>query len=59
MDDNSLRYTELMKEEVVEGEIYKAKMLEQMGTELEWAKEEGEQLRKKYNKLFHHNNNCE
>lgn len=46
-----------MKEEACEGEIYKGKMLEEMASELEQAKDEGEQLRKRYNKLYHQNNN--
>lgn len=56
---NVVTYQELMKEEAVEGEIYKEKMLEEMGRELELSKEDGEQLRKRYNKLFHENNNYE
>ena len=48
-----------MKEEAIEGQIYKQKMLEEMGHEFSLAKDDGEQLRKRYNKLFHENNNYE
>ena len=34
-------------------------MLEEMGHEFSLAKDDGEQLRKRYNKLFHENNNYE
>ncbi len=34
-------------------------MLEEMGRDLELSKDEGEQLRKKFNKLYHQNNNYE
>lgn len=34
-------------------------MIEEMERELEASKDEGEQLRKKYNKLYHDNNNYE
>ena len=50
---NLLSYEELMKEETIQGDIYKEKMLEEMGRELETAKEDGEQLRKRSNKLHH------
>ena len=59
LKNNLVSYQELMKEETEEGEIYKGKMLEEMGRELDVSKEDGEQLRKKYNKLYHQNNNYE
>jgi hypothetical protein len=34
-------------------------MIEEMEKDLEAAKDDGEQLRKKYNKLYHDNNNYE
>ena len=54
---NMVSYQALMAEEGEEGEIYKGKMLEEMGNDLENAKDEGEQLRKRYNKLYHQNSN--
>lgn len=54
---NIVSYQALMAEEGEEGEIYKGKMLEEMGNDLENAKDEGEQLRKRYNKLYHQNSN--
>lgn len=52
-----MSYKESIKEEDSEAEIYKVKMMEEMQTDLNSAKQHGEKLRKKYNKLYHDNNN--
>lgn len=51
--DSLTNYSELMKEEEEEGDIYKHKMMEQLDNELLEAHQHGEGLRKIFNKSTH------